>query len=84
MFFRCRICPIGWLEFKKKNKKAVEDLDKRINDVAQQVLNMISAKKILKRQQQEQMNRLIAYWLISEKKWACALIITYSNHIPFF
>ncbi len=74
----------NWLiGIQETNKRAIEDLDRKINDVAQQVLKMISEKETLKRQQQKQIDQLIEHWLISEKRWACAPIITYTNHIIF-
>jgi len=58
-----------WLiEIQETNKRAIEDLDRKINDVAQQVLKMISEKETHKRQQQKQIDQLIEHWLISEKK----------------
>jgi hypothetical protein len=59
----------NWLiGIQETNKRAIEDLDRKINDVAQQVLKMISEKETLKRQQQKQIDQLIEHWLISEKR----------------
>jgi len=59
----------NWLiGIQETNKRAMEDLDRKINDVAQQVLKMISEKETLKRQQQKQIDQLIEHRLISEKK----------------
>jgi len=41
------------LDIQDKHKQSIEDLDRKIKDLAQQVLDTISEKQALKKQQDE-------------------------------